>query len=353
MVATIATAISMLLAAENEVTLEKSSVVRRSREMMHTKVTIALSGSKPTEERESAFEAAFDVFERIDQVMNEWRPGSPLEQINAKAGHEAVTAPADLCEVIQLALDGAKRTQGLFDPTWASLRELWKFGEDSKEEVPSDEAIKAACALVSWKDVEVKPLPKPTREASCTVKLKKPGMKLGLGGLVKGWGVDEVAKELRRRGYRDFFVQAGGDLYLAGKNGDRAWKAGIRDPRGPAEKTFARAELTDTAFSTSGDYERFFVKNGVRYHHLIDPRSCRPATASISATVLAKSATDAELLTKSVFIVGGKKGLALAKSFGATAVIVDPRGEVAMSEALKGKLEIWPIPSFQDAGTPP
>lgn len=329
-------ALLVTLAAPGDVAVEKAALVRRGKDLMHTKVVIAIANANADEKLDQAFEAAFGIFEHIDATMNEWREGTPLARINAGAGVEAVQAPADLCQVIKLALDGARRTNGLFDPTWAALRDVWTFSGMVEQPLPEQSVREAACRLVSWKDVEVKP----KRQGECTVKLKKKGMALGLGGIVKGWGVDQASAELRRRGYRDFFVQAGGDLYLSGKNGERPWKVGIREPRGPAEASFARGELTDTAFSTSGDYEHFFLNGGKRYHHIIDLRSCMPATASVSSTVMAKSATDAEILTKSVFILGGAEGLKLAKSFGAAAVLVASDGGVAVSEELKGKVEV-------------
>jgi thiamine biosynthesis lipoprotein len=202
--------------------------------------------------------------------------------------------------------------------------------------------VREACRLVSWREVEVRPLKAPTPEASCTVRLGRKGMQLGLGGVVKGWGVDQAVKKLRARGYQNFFVQAGGDLYLAGSNGARPWRAGIRDPRGPIDSTFARMELSDMAFSTSGDYEHFFIKDGRRYHHIIDLRTCWPATASVSSTVMARSAVEAEFLTKATFVLGPEKGQKLAASFGASVVIVDPEGRVHLSPGLEGRLVHWP-----------
>jgi len=149
-------------------------------------------------------------------------------------------------------------------------------------------------------------------------------MQLGLDGLAKGWGVDEAVKKQRGLGFKfkDFFVQAGGDFFAGGKKAGRPWKVGIRDPRGERDSVFAVFEVSDAAFSTSGDYKNFFLLEGKRYHHIIDPRTSYPATGSRSATVLAPSAVDAEVLTKSVFILGGKEGLALAEKHGATAVEV-------------------------------
>jgi thiamine biosynthesis lipoprotein len=162
---------------------------------------------------------------------------------------------------------------------------------------------------------------------------------VGLGGLAKGWGVDRAVAVLRGRGLRDFTVQAGGDLYAAGTRGGRPWLVGVRDPRGAPGDAFAYLEVRDAAFSTSGDSERFAVVDGVRYHHVVDPRNCRPATASRQVTVLAPTALDAEILGKAVFIAGGEEGLALAAREGASAVIVTAGNDVVASAGLSARLE--------------
>ena len=168
-------------------------------------------------------------------------------------------------------------------------------------------------------------------DAGCSARLPQAGMALGLGGIAKGWGVDQAAARLRARGARDFLVQAGGDLYAAG----RPWRVAIRDPRGPPGSALAALDVRDAAFSTSGDYERFYEWNGARYHHLIDPRTCEPARASRSATVLARSATEAEILTKAAFVSGE---LSSVEKHGAAAVIVRADGSVLVSESLRGRL---------------
>ncbi len=303
--------------------------VRQSRELMQTKVTIAIADPPRGElaSHQLDFDAAFAVFARIERVMNEAKADSPLAQLNAGA---AVILPADLCEVVQLSLDGAKKTRGLFDPTWAAVRE-----------VPDAGSLKAQCKLVSWKDVEVRAVKAPAAEAACTVRFKKPGMKLGLGGIVRGWGIDQAVKQLRAVGYRNFSVQAGTDQYLAGKIGDRAWKVGIRDPRGAEGKTFARTEVSDATFSTSADEGSDPV---------IDPRTCQPASKSVSATVIAKSGVEAEYLTKATFILGWVEGQKLAAASGARLVLVDADGGVHFSPELLGTLE-WSQPTgFSDAG---
>lgn len=316
------------------VTLDK-----RVRTLMHTEVTLALPSDVPVEVREAAFTEGFAVFEGIENDLNEWKPDSALARINASEG-KPVEATKPVCEVITLALNGAKRTRGLFDPTWAALRDVWKFGSAEDGRVPTKEEVAAKCALVSYEKVKLAA----RAGGSCTVTLKK-GMRLGLGGLVKGWGVDRVVAAFRARGLKDFYVQAGGDLYVGGLLGGRPWRVGIRDPRGDKTSSFARLELSDAAFSTSGDYEHFFMKDGMRYHHLIDVRGCQPARASVSTTVLATSATDAEFLTKAAFILGPKEGQPLVRTFGAAAVWVTPDGKVHATEGLEKKLEVWTSPS--------
>ena len=315
-----------------------------TRPMMGTTVTVTLVGGTPEKAREG-FDAAFGAFERVNQVMNEWRPDSELSAVNRKAGDgEWVAVPEDLCAALRRGVKGAEQTGGLFDPTWAALRGMWRFVTDLTPALPDAAELKKRCALISSKDLEFAPAAD-GGPPGCGVRLKRAGMQLGLGGLAKGWGVDEAVKKLRGQGFKDFFVQAGGDFYAAGKKAGRPWKVGIRDPRGEPDSVFAVLEVSDAAFSTSGDYENFFVLEGKRYHHIIDPRTCYPAEASRSATVLAPSAVDAEVLTKSVFILGGLEGLALAEKHGASAVVVTGDNQVRVSPKLEKKLKRSKPPS--------
>ncbi|MCY1077893.1 FAD:protein FMN transferase [Archangium lansingense] len=331
----------MMLSALLVMVLAAAPVPRvrtETRPMMGTTVTVTLVGGTPEKAREG-FDAAFGAFERVNQVMNEWRPDSELSAVNRKAGDgEWVPVPEDLCAALRRGVHGAEQTGGLFDPTWAALRGMWRFGTDLSPALPDAAELKDRCALISYKDLEFAPAANGGKPG-CEVRLKRAGMQLGLGGLAKGWGVDEAVKKLRGQGFKDFFVQAGGDFYAAGKKADRPWKVGIRDPRGEPDNVFAVLEVSDAAFSTSGDYENFFVLEGKRYHHIIDPRTCYPATASRSATVLAPSAVDAEVLTKSVFILGGQEGLALAEKHGASAVVVTADNQVLVSPKLEKKLK--------------
>ena len=165
-------------------------------------------------------------------------------------------------------------------------------------------------------------------------------MRLGLGGIAKGYAVDRCAAVLRGEGLVDFMVQAGGDLYVAGSKGPTNWMVGVRDPRGGPRDIIARMQIKDHAFSTAGDYERAFVLDGKRYHHIIDPATGYPATASREVTIFAPTAFLADALDDAVFILGPKKGMALVDSFpDCSTVIVDAKNQVWTSKALEGKLQ--------------
>jgi thiamine biosynthesis lipoprotein len=164
-------------------------------------------------------------------------------------------------------------------------------------------------------------------------------MRAHLGGIGKGYAVDKAAAIMRERGLRDFMIQSGGDLYVSGTHGHRPWRTGIRDPRGPADRSFAALDLTDGAFSTSGDYERFFMKDGKRYHHLIDPDLGEPAHGCRSVTIVATRATLADGLATGVFLLGPDKGMALIEKLpGVEGVIVTEKNNVLVSSGLARKL---------------
>lgn len=287
----------------------------------------------PPERAAAGVTAAFAVFDRVDRVMNEWREDSPLSLLNRRAGQGWTPLPADLCEVLALGIEGARSTGGLFDPTWAALSDLWRF-DGSETEPPGDAQLAERCALVGWRGLEVRPLP----AGGCEARLARRGMRVGLGGLAKGWAVDAAARALRALGLQDFLLQAGGDLYAGGSRAGAPWRVAVRDPRGGPLDAMAALDVSDRAFSTSGDYEHAFEAGGRRYHHLVDPRTCRPSAASRAATVLARSAVEAEILGKAVFLEGGRAGIARAEAAGAAALVITGAGEVVVSDSLAERL---------------
>jgi thiamine biosynthesis lipoprotein len=190
--------------------------------------------------------------------------------------------------------------------------------------------VRARCALVGHEGLALAP-----RGAACEARLARAGMRVGLGGLAKGWALDAAARLLRALGLRDFLLQAGGDLYAAGTRAGEAWGVSVRDPRGGRLDTLATFAIFDGAFSTSGDDAQAFVAGGRRFHHLLDPRTCAPAAASRAVSVLAKTAVEAEILGKALFVLGGEEALARARRAGAEALVVTGEGEVLATPGLE------------------
>ena len=258
------------------------------------------------EDAAAAAKAVFDEMRRLDAEMTTWTPTGETAKINAAAGVKPVKVSDEEFEVIERALDVSKRSGGVFDITVEAFRGLWKFDEDMDGSLPDPADVKKRLEKIGWRDVVIDKKAK-------TVFLKRKGMAITLGGIAKGYAVDKCVALLKKRGFTDFMVQAGGDMYIAGSKGPEPWVVGIRDPRGTRDEMFALAPVKDHSFSTSGDYERGFVKDGVRYHHILDPRTGQPATASRSVTIRAKDAYTADAWSKVMFIWGWKKGLELIK----------------------------------------
>jgi thiamine biosynthesis lipoprotein len=317
-------------------------VVARTFPAMGTEVTFSAYTSDP-DKAEHAFTAAYDEIRRVERLMTDWeRPGEPesdIVRVNKAAGKKPVKVSAETIEVIEKSLDMSRRSEGAFDITFAAMHGLWKFDEDMDKSIPSPEAIAERRKLIDWRDVLV-------NARAGTVKLRRAGMRMGLGGIAKGYGVDRCSAVLRAAGLENFMVQAGGDLFVAGRKGSANWMVGVRDPRGGPRDIIARMPIQDHAFSTAGDYERGFVLNGRRYHHIIDPKTGYPATASREVTIFAPNAFLADALDDSVFILGPKKGLELVDSYPDCAtLIVDAQNKVWMSKSLEGKLQRTAAPT--------
>ncbi len=288
-----------------------------------------------------AIEESWKELDRIDALMTTWTQDSEISKINAAAGDgKGVPVSDEVLAILDEALAGSKRTNGTFDVTVGSFSGLWKFDEDKDGSIPGKEQVEERRKLVSYKDLVLDKKKK-------TARLKQKGQRITLGGIAKGYGVDRVTEILRKHGLVDFIVQAGGDMFVAGRRGERKWRVGIRDPRAERDVFFALAEIEDMTFSTSGDYERYVIKDGVRYHHILDPATGYPADKARSVTVMAKNATLAEELTKALFIMGPEKGIPWLETLdlGAEAVIVGPDNKVTTSKGLTGKLTIISQPT--------
>jgi len=289
---------------------------------------------------EAAFAAVFGEFDRLDAMMSVWTDGSDIVRLNEAAGGHPVPVSTETREVLRVARQVSEWTDGRFDVTFAALSGLWKFdNQDKDDRIPDRREIEKRLPLINYRDVEVD-------DQKGTAFLKRKGMRVNLGGIGKGYAVDRSVEILRRSGMRDFMIQAGGDMYVGGTRGDRPWRVGIRDPRGPADRSFAMLDLTDGTFSTSGDYERFFMKDGRRYHHILDLSVGEPARGCRSVTLVTERAVIADALAKGVFILGPDAGMALIeRTPGVQGVIVSAKNEVLISSGLRGKLTLLAPPA--------
>jgi thiamine biosynthesis lipoprotein len=281
-------------------------------------------------------EAVFNEMKRIDTMMTTWLPDSEVSQVNTNAGVKPVTVSEETFAVIERAQDVSRRTNGIFDITVDAFKGLWKFDQDMDGTLPDPKDVKARLANIGYKDLILD-------KAKRTVFLRRKGMSITLGGIAKGYAVDKCVKLLYDQGLTNFMVQAGGDMFVAGKKGADPWMVGIRDPRGTAKEMFALAPVEDHSFSTSGDYERGFVKDGVRYHHILDPRDGMPAKASRSVTIRAKDAFTADAWSKVVFILGWDETLRLIEREKLTdfeVVHVDDKNVVHMTKAVEKTIKL-------------
>jgi thiamine biosynthesis lipoprotein len=288
----------------------------------------------------AAMSRAFDEIRRLERILSEWRNDSEVGKINLNPGHWVTVGPETFA-VIRSGLDAGRASQGAFDITFQVMSDVWRFGSaaEAVPKVPSKAEIERRRRFVDYRKVELDPPQQAVRIPA--------GYKIGLGGIAKGYIVDRAADVLKKAGLQSFLVQAGGDLYGAGKKPDGSpWVSGIQDPRAAQGEFFATIELTDHAFSTAGDYARAYVLGGHRYHHIIDPHTGYPATASRSVTVWAEDATTADAIDDAVFILGPERGLKLADaSPGVGVVIVDANNKVWVSPRLAGQVHVTRQPT--------
>lgn len=277
-----------------------------------------------------AFDLAIREMERIENEMSEWKEGTYVSKINQNAGREDVVVPAELYNVISAAQKVSELSDGAFDISWAAMRGLWKFTK-GEERVPSLEEISGKLPFLNYKDIEL-------NETKSTVFLKRQGMAIGLGGIAKGYAVDKAMDILVKQGITNAIVKSGGDMRIQGTNNGMAWDIGIQHPR-DKNKVLAALHLSNISVSTSGDYERFFIKDGVLYHHIINPKTGMPARGCMSVTILAPDTMTSDALSTAVFVLGPEKGMQLIQGLpGIEGIIVDSNGKIHSSQGIEKRL---------------
>jgi thiamine biosynthesis lipoprotein len=304
---------------------EDSGEFRRARVLMGTVVEITLLDAGAGIDPEAAMEAAFSAMAEVEALMSAHRDDSETAQLNVAAGTLEVSAAT--AEVLELGLRVAAASAGAFDLTLGRLKALWGF-DGHGPRVPSDPEIAAALQGIG---------PASLRLEGRRVTKGDAALRIDLGAIAKGYAVDRAIAALQAAGVRHASVNAGGDLRLLGDHGGRPWRIGIQHPRDP-QGVLVTLELADAAVVTSGDYERFFEVEGVRYHHLLDPRDGRPADACRSVTVVAVTAAEADALATAAFVLGPEAGRRLVEDWGGMALFVAADGDVSFSEALKARV---------------
>ncbi|MEM7083307.1 MAG: FAD:protein FMN transferase [Pseudomonadota bacterium] len=262
---------------------------------------------------------------RIDHLMSTYKDHSEISQINANAHEQAVAVSDELFELIKQALDLGHVTRGAFDITYASVGKHYDFRTGEK---PSDAQKQTAVEVVNLDNVVLNTSQK-------TVRFLREGVRIDLGGIAKGHAVESAVTLLRERGIENAIVTAGGDSRVLGDHRGRPWAVGIRDPR-QRNGIAARMPVQEEAISTSGDYERYFEADGVRYHHIIEPTSGDSARTVRSVTIIGPNAIMTDALSTGVFVLGKQRGLALIDSLEEfEAIVIDQQGEMHFSRGLE------------------
>lgn len=273
---------------------------------------------------DAAIAAVMAEMHRIDHAMSPHKPDSELSRINREAAAGPVALSPEMRDLLVRAVAFSQQSGGAFDITYASAGHLYDYRERIR---PGEAQLDEARQAIGHQHLVLD-------RAAGTLRFTHPGTRIDLGGFAKGHAVDRSTEILQRHGIAHAVVSAGGDSRVLGDRRGRPWNIAVRDPRKPGE-VVAVLPLEDVAISTSGDYERFFEQDGERFHHVIDPRTGKSAAGVRSVTILANDGLSAEAWSKSVFVMGVQRGLALVESLqDVDAVVVDAEGRLHYSSGL-------------------
>jgi len=299
--------------------------------MMDTSVELRFSpGSIPVEQLE---EEVFAEIDRLEKLFSRSIEGSDVSKVNEAAGLNHVIVSPEVLHVTEKAVSYAELTEGSFDPTIAPLVDLWGFyGQEYR--VPNPEELERIVPFVDYTALEI------DRDDE-TLFLTQSQMGLELGGIAKGFIVDQAMGVLKKADVEHAFINAGGDIGLIGSNPDgEPWRIGITNPR-KTDQIIAVLSIIDCSVVTSGDYERSFEEEGEKYHHILDPETGMPADELASVTIVADTTLIADVLSTAVFVLGPQQGLQLIEDLDeAEGVLITPDLEVLVSSGLKDKVEI-------------
>ena len=281
--------------------------------------------AKDTIKANEYIDLAVAEVKRIENQISDWIPSTPISQVNKNAGIQPVKVDDEVFQLVQRAIKISELTSGAFDISYASMDKIWKF-DGSMKAMPTSEAIAKSVERIGYKKIML-------NEKDQTIFLKDAGMKLGLGGIGQGYIADKVKALLFSKGCTSGIVNVSGDIKAWGKQPDgKPWSVGIVNPMNK-NKVFATFPLEDSSVETSGSYEKFVTFNGIRYSHIIDPRTGYPATGIVSVSVFAKQTEIADALATGIFVLGVDVGLDLVNQLkGIGCIIVDDKGGVHSSK---------------------
>jgi thiamine biosynthesis lipoprotein len=293
--------------------------------IMGTRITVELWADDRAK-ADQAIDAVLDEMRHIDESMSTYKPTSEVSLVNAGAAAGPMPITKELFDLLTTAKEYSVLTEGAFDITYASVGYLYDFRKHVR---PDESQIDAALPAIDYHHLLLDPKKQ-------TVQFSQKGVRIDLGGIAKGYSVDCGIDVLKARGFTRAYVSAGGDSRIIGDRFGKPWLVGIRDPtKGPGE-VITRIPLVDAAISTSGDYERYFEEDGVRYHHIIDPRTGHSASKVRSATIIGPSAIRTDGLSKTAFVLGPDKAMEIYNRVDdIDAIIVKLDGTVIHSRGLE------------------
>lgn len=357
----------------------------KSEVVMGTICTIKLFDDGTTK----LYDKIFSRLREIDNAFSTTIETSEISKINEAAGIHAVAASRDVLFVVEAALYFARISRGAFDPTIGPLVKLWAINTEGAY-IPSDEEIAKVLPLVNWRNVQIVKNENANETAqgsnitihsnsenasensqnasdknanaktAGTIMLLQKGMSLDLGGIAKGFAADEIVRLLREAKVRKAIIDLGGNVFVFGKKAsNELWHVGIKNPNDATGEPIAILHTSETSVVTSGVYERFFIADGIRYHHILNPKTGKPArTNLLSTTIVCKSSLASDALSTTIFVLGKTQGDALLKKLSAeqnsfvqfspienfasplASIFIDEDETLFASRSLEGNIEV-------------
>ncbi|MDZ4084511.1 MAG: FAD:protein FMN transferase, partial [Bdellovibrionales bacterium] len=296
------------------------------------KICLVIQAHQQAQARED-IALAFKEIGRINSWMSDWLPETELSQVNQFAGEKPVKVGSELLGVLSDTLSVARDSAGALDPSFNVMWGTYNFKKGAEREA-TEEEIKTRLPLIDWRKVIV------DSEMS-TVFLKEKGMKIGLGAVGQSYAADRTVEILKKKKYVGGYVDGSGDTVFWGhKPGGAKWTTGVRDPSN-SDAVLVRIYGTDFAITTCGDDEKYFFRDGRRVHHVLDPKTGRPAMKSRQVTVIAKRGFTADAWDTAAFVLGSELAIPILEKKGLRAVFVEPDGTVKLTKGLKKESSAW------------